>query len=97
MTYSEITAALPQRKRKDVTKMPGHYGGDFAYRSHRNRPKSPVTVTLECSHTLKIRVRPYNPSQVFGCEARQGCGYSLGWVSWEEAGKTGTNPKFEQG
>lgn len=52
-------------------------------------------LLLSCGHTHRVFRRP-NVLAKYPCQAQQGCGYLLPWVSGVEGGFSFDNPKAQE-
>lgn len=59
-----------------------------------NPRQAMVRVTLECGHTVSMRLTPLSDKIRYGCSMGTGCGYRLRWVRWVCADQTGTNKTY---
>lgn len=60
------------------------------------KPRHSISVLLTCGHTVQVQMQPWRNGSTFSCENNSGCGYTLGWIRWDDSksGKSGINPKY---
>lgn len=46
--------------------------------------KDYVIILLECGHKFRSKFTPHGSGSKFSCNAGQGCGYQLSWVSCQQ-------------